>query len=240
VKQEALRSQVYQLLKKQRDHFQQSLSDNAKPLTIEKGRLHSFLPIWIFATLLVLAGFLIYQNWLIDLNRQSDQVVTELAGLIPKPQEDALPSAQVRREVLFLQQLLASEIERDILSVDDFANRSSITLHAGELFPSGSADIRSAYYPILDKIAKALESIPGDIKVYGHTDNVAIRTANFPSNWHLSLARASAVSKYLSQVALLTGRVLPEGRGDTEPVASNDTPEGRALNRRVTIELLYD
>jgi len=93
---------------------------------------------------------------------------------------------------------------------------------------------------VLDKIAKALEAIPGRIIVSGHTDNIAIRTPRFPSNWHLSLARASAVVKYMDNVGELTGRMLPEGRGENEPVADNETTEGRAKNRRVVIDMFYE
>jgi type VI secretion system protein ImpK len=239
MKAEKIRANTYQLLSKNRNRFKRQLSTNANPIASEKNKLYSFLPIWLLAAALTLAAFGFYHHWLLDLNKQSDTVVTQLASLIPIQQEESLPEGQIRKEILFLRELLQQEIELGVLSVNDYHNRSAVVLHSNELFPSGSADINTAFHPILDKIAKAMESISGRIIVSGHTDNIAIRTARYPSNWHLSLARASAVGKYMSASADLKARLLPEGRGDSEPVADNSTAEGRAQNRRVAIELFY-
>ncbi len=240
IKAEKIRANTYQVLIRNRNRFRRQLSTNAEPITTEKNKLTSFLPIWLLALFLTLAAFWIYNHWLLELNKQSDAVVTELAKLIPIKKEETLPEGQIRKEILLLRQLLEQEIDRNVLSVNDYRNRSAVVLQSNELFPSGSADINKAFYPILDKISKALESIPGQIIVSGHTDNIAIRTARYPSNWHLSLARASAVGKYMSSSADLKARLLPEGRGDSEPVADNSTSEGRAQNRRVKIELFYN
>ena len=85
--------------------------------------------------------------------------------------------------------------------------------------------------------AAALKQVPGGIAVTGHTDNVRIRTASFPSNWHLSEERAKTVREILVSNGLPAERVRAEGRADGEPVATNDTPANRALNRRVEITL---
>jgi len=90
--------------------------------------------------------------------------------------------------------------------------------------------------PVLDKVAKSLATIPGSVLVSGHTDSIPIRTARFPSNWHLSRDRAAAVMAYLAR-AVPPSRMQAEGRADTETVASNETPQGRADNRRVEINL---
>ncbi|MGH1485290.1 MAG: type VI secretion system protein TssL, long form [Cellvibrionaceae bacterium] len=240
MKAEKIRANTYQLLIKNRNRFKRQLSSNAQPIATEKSKLYSFLPIWLLAATLILASFGFYNHWLLELNKQSDTVVTELASLIPIQREESLPEGQIRKEILFLRQLLQQEIDRGVLSVNDYHNRSAVVLHSNELFSSGSADINAAFHPILDKISKAMESLAGRIIVSGHTDNIAIRTARYPSNWHLSLARASAVGKYMSASADLKARLLPEGRGDSEPVAENTTIEGRAQNRRVAIELFYN
>ena len=239
VKAEKIRSQTYQTLVKNRNRYQRSLSSNINPIALEKNKLYSFLPVWILASLLILSAFGIYNHWLLDLNHQSDQTALDLAKLIPVQQEDSLPDDQIRKEVIYLKRLLAQEINQAVLTVNDYHNRSAIILNSNELFTSGSAEIDAAFHPILDKISKALETLPGRIIVSGHTDNIAIRTARYPSNWHLSLARASAVGKYMSNAADLKARLLPEGRGESEPITDNQSPEGRAKNRRVTIELFY-
>jgi len=240
VKSETIRANAYQTLSKNRDRYSTMLSTNVQPIDSHKRRLTGFLPIWLMALSLTLVAFWLYNDWSLDINKTSDDVTGDLVALIPIEVEPSLPNEQIRKEILLLRQLLAQEIERDVLSVDDYLNKSTIVLKSNALFPSGSADINPAFEPILDKIAKALESIPGRIIVSGHTDSSAIRTVRFPSNWHLSLARASAVGQNMSRSADLKARLLPEGRGDSEPLADNSTAEGRAKNRRVTIELFYN
>jgi type VI secretion system protein ImpK len=85
-------------------------------------------------------------------------------------------------------------------------------------------------------IADALNQVPGQVVISGHTDNVPIRSMRYPSNWVLSEARANAVRQILaSRVA--PERITAQGLADTQPVATNNTPENRALNRRVEITL---
>jgi type VI secretion system protein ImpK len=84
------------------------------------------------------------------------------------------------------------------------------------------------------RIADAVASVPGRIDVVGHTDNTPIRTLRFPSNWELSKARAESVARLLA-ARVGPDRLRADGRGEAEPVASNDTLQGRARNRRVEI-----
>ena len=104
------------------------------------------------------------------------------------------------------------------------------------LFESGSATLKPAAYAILEKFARFLNEASYKAYVDGHTDDVPIKSAAFASNDELALARAHAVLEYL----VTEGKVPPEkvalgGYGDTQPLASNDTPEGRRLNRRVEV-----
>ena len=88
------------------------------------------------------------------------------------------------------------------------------------------------------QIGKELNTVTGKVLVTGHTDNLPIHTLQFPSNWYLSKARADSVVKLLAAVSANPSRFISEGRADTEPVAPNTTPQGRAQNRRVDIILL--
>ena len=76
------------------------------------------------------------------------------------------------------------------------------------------------------------------IVVTGHTDSVPIRTIQFPSNWHLSLARAQAVVDMMSEFVADPDRLAAEGRADNEPIADNSTREGQARNRRIEVLLI--
>lgn len=104
------------------------------------------------------------------------------------------------------------------------------------LFDSGEAEIKKEAASMLGKVAGILQSVPNQIIVEGHTDNVPIRTAKYPSNWELSVARAVRVVRYLSERHEIPAkRFLATGYGEYQPVAANNSPQGRAQNRRVNI-----
>lgn len=104
------------------------------------------------------------------------------------------------------------------------------------LFDSGKADIKPEAAEVLKKISGILKSVPNQIIVEGHTDNVPINTARYPSNWELSVDRAVRVVRYfIEKHHMPPERFLATGYGEYHPVASNETPEGRARNRRVNI-----
>jgi len=120
-------------------------------------------------------------------------------------------------------------------------NERGITIHIMEemLFASGSAVIISASLTELDSLATVLRGLGNDIRVEGHTDDVPINTAAFPSNWHLSVARAVNVGFYLIQHhGLNPERVSVVGYSEYRPLVPNDNPENRARNRRVDIVIL--
>lgn len=107
------------------------------------------------------------------------------------------------------------------------------------LFPSGDSTIQPSARPLLDAVAAKLKKLPNDILVEGHTDSDPIFTARFPSNYDLSGARASSVARYLQDFhGIAPERLSIAGYGPNRPVAPNDTPEGRAKNRRVDIVIL--
>ncbi len=114
-----------------------------------------------------------------------------------------------------------------------------ISLGEGGFFDSGSDQIKPAGLALLDTIATGLTSVANHIRIEGHTDNVPIRNSRFPSNWELSTARATViVAHLLDKFGLPPERVSAAGYAEYRPVASNDTEEGRARNRRVDIIVL--
>jgi len=133
---------------------------------------------------------------------------------------------------------LAPEIRDQLVSVRDEVDRSVVVLRGDGVFESGASSVRDQYLPVLSRVADALRETQGNILVRGYTDNIPMRSARFPSNWHLSQARADAVKDMLEQRLGQSARVRAEGRGDADPVAPNDTAAGRALNRRVEITVL--
>jgi type VI secretion system protein ImpK len=106
------------------------------------------------------------------------------------------------------------------------------------MFASGSGDLVDKFKPTLLRIGQAINEEPGAVLVTGHSDNVPIKSLRFPSNWHLSEARAQAVLKVLAQKVADPTRLTAEGKADSQPIAPNTTPEGREQNRRTEIVLI--
>ena len=104
-------------------------------------------------------------------------------------------------------------------------------------FMPGEVDVLNGSQPLLDRIAEIINRHPGYlVEISGHTDNVPIKTPLYPSNWELSIARAASVLKYfISNHGIDFSRLSIKGNADQKPIASNDTPENRAKNRRVEI-----
>jgi type VI secretion system protein ImpK len=132
---------------------------------------------------------------------------------------------------------LEPEISRNQVTVDERPDKTIVLIHGDGLFDSAADAIKPAYLPILNRIAEGLEQTRGRIEVAGHSDNVPISTSRFPSNRSLSQARADEVVRILSQQLSEDNRLSAIGMADTQPVAGNDTPQGRAQNRRVEISV---
>lgn len=137
------------------------------------------------------------------------------------------------------QQEQAAGLPEDIQVI---ATEDKIVLRLADnlLFASGSADVRPDALPLLRIVANTVRNFENDVRVEGHTDNVPVGTTKYPSNWELSSARAIAVLRYLAEQGNLNPKYLyAAGYGEFHPIASNATPEGRALNRRADIVLMY-
>ncbi len=109
------------------------------------------------------------------------------------------------------------------------------------LFEAGYAKLREEARPLVDAIAAAVKNYPNVIRIEGHTDNIPINTSEFPSNWELSSQRAINVAKYfIKRHTMQPDMISTVGYAEYKPVASNNTPSGRAKNRRVDIVILNE
>ena len=175
-----------------------------------------------------------------DLNKASNQTFTNLINLIAPAQVESTvqTDSQVTDIAERISMYLATEISKGLVTVDALSDRVRISIKAQDLFESGSADVVEYIQPVISKLARTLEATEGKILVAGHTDDKPIFTSKYPSNWHLSLARATSMSEQLIANSALEGRVLPEGLGDARPLVDNTSDENRALNRRIEIDLM--
>jgi chemotaxis protein MotB len=147
-----------------------------------------------------------------------------------------LSQRQVEASLETLRELLEQELQDGKLTLEQDRERIVIRIEERGAFSSGSSDMTAVLQDMLNRIAAELVRLPGVLTVEGHTDNIPIRTARFQSNWDLSAARASSVANgLLSNPAIDSARLQVHGFAETRPRADNDSPEGRALNRRVEI-----
>jgi type VI secretion system protein ImpK len=232
---ETLRERLASLLDKERGDYERELSPHWQAAVIKRSRLLTLMPGWVLAALCGLVMLTAYLTFSFLLNRDSDPMFAQIQSIRvrnPLPEPKPLPAPVPR-----LAQFLSAEIREGLVAVRDEEGQSVVTIKGDELFAPGSATIRSKFIPLLTRISAALNSVPGQVKVTGHTDNQPIRSIRFPSNWHLSKERAASVMQILEANGVLVSRMSAEGLGDVEPIAPNDTPEGRARNRRVEITL---
>lgn len=133
---------------------------------------------------------------------------------------------------------LTSELH-DTAKIEINSQRIKIMLPAPVLFNSGEAQLKGEAIKGLSGIAKVVKDMPNNIVVEGYTDNIPMRTGRYTSNWELSAARAFSVVQYLMDKELIDSkRFTIYGYGEFHPVASNDTEEGRAKNRRIEISII--
>ncbi len=134
---------------------------------------------------------------------------------------------------------LESEVKANQVQIQTLQGELKVTVANQILFPEGGWEIHKAGEETLNKMIPALKELKGQrIDVQGYTDDVPIGPelkARFPSNWELSTARATDVVRYLASKGVDQNMMSATGFGDTHPVASNGTAEGRAKNRRIEI-----
>ena len=132
---------------------------------------------------------------------------------------------------------LNEEIAEGLAQVSLDGEDVIITLSEQGSFQSGSAELEQSFFDVLNRVGASLVGVGGLVEIEGHTDNVPLAFGGrYRDNWDLSSARSSRVADYLLQQGfLLAGSVVVEGYADTKPVASNDSLEGRALNRRIEV-----
>jgi len=129
----------------------------------------------------------------------------------------------------------------DSFSLEDNERGLTVRIQESIIFPSGSADLNPSFKEVLSRLAKIFKSIPNDIRVEGHTDNVPINTQLYPSNWHLSVSRALNTAYYLIHDSDLNpDKVSIVGYSEYRPIATNQTPQGRSKNRRVDIVIIKE
>ncbi|HCI72853.1 MAG TPA: chemotaxis protein MotB [Balneola sp.] len=180
----------------------------------------------------------------VDLNLW-EQMKQGLRSEINKQENVQTPLAEVKKD---LDERLTEE--REAGQVDITLDREGIKLffNSSSFYNSGEANLLPTGQQIIDKVTQAMNDLgyyKFKVDVEGHTDNVPINTPVYPSNWELSVARASGVVKYFIQEGIEPDRIKASGYADTKPIVphiddnGNDIVENRPLNRRIVIRIYY-
>jgi chemotaxis protein MotB len=173
-----------------------------------------------------------------DKNAELQALVDELSKSKKKLEQAKADLEKKSAEYQTLATSLQGDIEAGRVEVSELKGRLTVKMKDKILFASGSATIGADGKVALHKVAEALRGIQGRvIRIEGHTDDVPTGGGAFPTNWELSTARALAVVRYLQENGVDPSRLAGAGYGQYQPIAPNDTAEGRSQNRRIEIVL---
>ena len=243
-----LREETYGVITRQRPSLDPELSPHWRGVSAPYRPGRAELPLWVAAAggLGVICALFAWLSF--GLNGQSDSVfeqmmrappasmprIVRVAAVQPPPPAPApaQPGALDK-----LRGFLQPEIAAGLVSVVGTEAVPVVRIRNRGMFNSGSADLQGRFKPLLERIGSALKDERGPVRVIGYTDNQPIRTVQFPSNFQLSAARARAAAQILAQTIGDPSRITTEGRADADPIAGNDTPQGREENRRIEVVL---
>jgi type VI secretion system protein ImpK len=235
---------LYETLRRVKEKVPDEISPHWQGQSIAAHPARYRIPFWAIASVVGVLLFALYLTLRTLLGNQTDIVVATLQSLAPataialeRPRPVPPPPPPVRSitQLERIRAALKDEIAAKKLDANQNANEIIITVGNVSLFDAGKTEVKESFKPSAVRIADALEKEPGPITVIGHTDSTPIKTVRFPSNYELSVERAKAVADLLKPRLSQPDRVQVQGKGADAPVAPNEKPEGRALNRRVEI-----
>jgi chemotaxis protein MotB len=174
-----------------------------------------------------------------NLQKQRDQLEMQRVALEKERAELEASSKQSQSQYDGLVRSLKDEVRKGELQVRQYKDMLTVEVAEQLFFDSGKAALKDSGKEVLKRVGEALKGYDDKIvRVIGHTDNVPISTAQFPSNWELSVARATTVVRFLQSSGLPPERLIASGRGEYSPIAANDDADGRRKNRRIEITLV--
>lgn len=242
------RQHLARMIRLQRGAAEPDLALRWQGASVAHRPISAWMPVWLLAGLTVGTVSLAFFGFSFALSFDAERVrgqllalevdgPVELARAAPPPPAPE-PTVEEVADIDRIRTFLAQEIAQGRVAVLSQGNAITVRITGEGMFGSGSDTLAEDFMPIVDRIAAALIEQRGNIIVAGHSDNIPINTARFPSNVFLSLARAQTVMDRMSTTLAAPARLSAEGRADAQPIAPNDTPEGRAQNRRIEVILV--
>ena len=244
---ERVRSGLHRLIRQWRGPVDPELSPHWRGEARAHRAVMATVPMWVVAAGLAVLLLGAFAGFSFLLAADSDRTMQTMRGLPPgpgfrlarpeppPPPPPPAPAAETLQTKV--SKFLEPEIREGLVAVLEDGRALTIRIRNTGMFDSGSATVNNRYLPIIKRVADAVETEPGQVTIVGHTDSVPIRTLRFPSNFHLSQARADSVSALVRKSLSEPSRVTAEGHADAEPIATNATAEGREQNRRIDLVL---
>lgn len=242
-----IRNSLARIIRTQRGAVEWDLSVNWKGLDKPFRPLSAWRLVWIAlaVTGVLLAGQ--YTGLSLALANQTENLTGRLSAIDTGPPATLErrappppPTPQNDDKVEKIESFLQEEMEDGIVEVFEEGNVLTIRLAGSGMFGSGSDQVKERFLEPIGRISDALTEESGNVIITGHSDNIPISSSRFQSNMHLSLARAKAVMEIMAETLEDPSRLSAEGRADSEPIADNDTSEGRAANRRIEVLLVQE
>lgn len=242
-----LRHDLYRTIRRVRGPYERSLSGAWQAVAAPHRAPRTMAGPWLAALVLLLLLAALWAFSSISLRagveRAAEQiralapsmpVTVERAGIPDIP--DPVPPVR-QTQVERLSEALSGDIAAGELEIAELGDNVAVRMLEAS-FPSGGLELADTEEPLVSRIAAALDAEDGPILVIGHTDNVPVGAGSpLGDNMTISVARARSAADMLRRHIELASRVSFEGRGETDPIASNATAEGRARNRRVEFQI---
>lgn len=253
------RAAVYRVIDQERGGITDRLSVRWEGEETTRRKLSSLLPTWLIGAIATGVAALMFFGATLLVNDTSSiaveaanamppletvSIIRPVPRVAPPPPPPPPPVVVTQQEKI--RQFLEPEIADGLVEPPQTVGGATlirvktVANDGMAMFASGQADVTPRYIEAIERLGRALNEEPGRIRLIGYSDNIPIRTARFPNNFELSLARAKAVADIMVQFIIDPSRMTVEGRGARDPIADNSTSEGRALNRRIELLLLSD
>ena len=244
---ETLRRELFDILRRFTPRAETELAPRWRGEDAPYRPSRAVLPAWAVAAGVVVCLLLLFIALSGVLTRSSNAVLLAANGTVPpmpalqraaSPRPlPAAPAYQPSAAAAQIHQFLEREIAEGLVTVDESPTMTRVRIQGSGMFNSGVATVNPKFVPLLQRIGAALNSEPGRVRLTGHSDNQPVQTIRFHSNLELSAARAEAARAIIAAVMQQPGRLMAEGRADLENLLPNDTPAGRAANRRIEVLL---
>ncbi|CNH99091.1 type VI secretion system protein TssL, long form [Yersinia pekkanenii] len=230
-----IRQGLLTLLQSTRDTVPTVLSPHGLVTHQSRKRRGIFVPVRVS---MLLCGFLIAATFIGSkyfLSIPESDLLKRMA-VLQRPIVVAPPAVAQK---LNLTVLLKDEIAKQLVSVDETAGSSKVIFKGDTMFPVGSDKVRPEIINIIERVAQEIHRVQGAVLIVGHTDSMPINKPGFPNNQVLSERRAANVARLMEKASIPTDKIRFEGKGETQPVGSNDDAAGRSQNRRVELFVNY-